>query len=363
MWYTENGNMGDVVLSTRVRLARNIASIPFAPRMTKKNQGEVIEKCRKAFEGDKDMKFIDISAMRDYERQALAEKHIISPEMVSSTRKTGLLLSGDERAAIMLNEEDHIRIQYMSSGLDKSCLAEANRLDDKLEASVDFAFDPQIGYLTCCPTNVGTGMRASVMVFLPAMVMSNNADRIFRSLSTLGMTVRGLYGEGSNSAGNIFQISNQVTLGVSEEEIWNKLEQITGEIVEKERELRKKLYESSKYETEDRVLRSLGILTNARLMSGQEALARLSDVRLGISLGIIEGVSVEKLNDVMYRIFPATIVNTFNIFSARERDLKRAEITKELTKAPCSDGLNGSDGSDKENKTAECAEQGDDLNA
>lgn len=353
MWYTENGNLGDVVLSTRVRLARNIAEIPFAPRMTKKSQSEVIEKCRKAFEDDKSMKFIDISEMRDYERQALAEKHIISPEMVTSERKTGLLLSDDERASIMLNEEDHVRIQYMSAGLDKNCLDEANKLDDKLEESVELAFDPQIGYLTCCPTNVGTGMRASAMVFLPAMVMSNTAERIFRSLSQLGMTVRGLYGEGSSSSGNIFQISNQVTLGVSEEEIWNRLEQVTCEIVEKERELRKKLYENSKYEIEDKVLRSLGILTNARLMSGKEALSRLSDVRLGVSLGIIDNVTPEKLSDVMYRSLPANIVNSFNIFSERERDLKRAEITKEL--------INDTPLKNEEN-TAQNAEQGDDLN-
>ncbi len=331
MWYTENGNMGDVVLSTRVRLARNIASVPFAPRMTKTNQTEVTEKCRAAFADDKSMNYIDISSMRDYEKQALAEKHIISPEMASSTRKTGLLLSSDERAAIMLNEEDHIRIQYMSAGFDENCLAEANKLDDKLEAAVEYAFDPQIGYLTCCPTNVGTGLRASVMVFLPAMVMSNTADKIFRSLSTLGMTVRGLYGEGSDSSGDIFQISNQVTLGVSEEEIWNKLSQITTEIVDRERELRKKFYESRKYEIEDRVMRSLGILTNARIISSKEALRRISDVRLGISLGIITDIPVEKLNDIMYRCLPANIINSFNIFGSRERDLKRAEITNSLT--------------------------------
>lgn len=352
MWYTEYGNMGDVVLSTRVRLARNIATIPFAPRMTKKAQDEVIQKCRKAFEGDKSIKFIDVSAMRDYERQALAEKHIISPEMAVSTRHTGLLLSDDERAAIMLNEEDHIRIQYMSAGFDKNCFEEASRIDDKLEESVEFAFDPQVGYLTCCSTNVGTGMRASVMVFLPALVMSNTADRIFRSLSTLGMTVRGIYGEGSRSEGNIFQISNQVTLGVSEEEIWNKLSQLTSELVEKERDMRKKLYESNKYDIEDKVMRSLGILTNARLMSSKEALARLSDVRLGISLGITDNVSVEKLNEIMYRILPAGIINTYNIFSDRERDLKRAEITKELIH--CNDTIK---------ETAKATEEGDDLNA
>lgn len=337
MWYNEYGKDGDVVLSTRVRLARNIKDIPFPPYAKEKQQQEVIDKCKdallsrenKAFEA-MELKFIDLADMKPYEKQAIAECHLISPQMINEDRKRALILSGDSRISIMLNEEDHMRIQCMEAGfeLDK-CFDTANDLDDYIEESVDYAFDNDFGYLTCCPTNVGTGLRASVMVHLPGYVLTGKFNELANSLIQLGLTVRGIYGEGSEGLGNIFQISNQVTLGVLEEDIIERLKQIVSEVVSNERELRQLLHKNDKYRIEDKVMRSYGTLRSAVVMTSKEAMKRLSDVRLGVALGIIKDVKYETLNEITYLSLPANIVKNYNTTNEFSRDLKRAEIIKE----------------------------------
>ena len=248
MWYTECGKDGDVVLSSRVRLARNLKCVPFPARAGAEQQKQELVQCKKArLESGsalKDtVKFIDLSVMEDYEKQAIAERHLISPQMMDNSIKRGILLSDDNKLSILLNEEDHIRIQAMEAGFDlDACFDLANRVADLIEERVEYAFDEQIGYLTCCPTNVGTGMRASVMVHLPALTMSGTVNQIIDSLAQLGVTVRGIFGEGSKAAGNIYQISNQQTLGASEEDILDKFKQIIGEVIGKEREMRTRLY-------------------------------------------------------------------------------------------------------------------------
>lgn len=337
MWYNEFGKDGDVVLSSRVRLARNLDGVPFPLAANEKQQEEVLDKCRGALidKGDKtleelDLKFIDLSKMEDYEKQAIAECHLISPQMINNDKRRGLILSGDSRVSIMINEEDHLRIQCMEPGFETDkCFDTANKIDDHIEESLDYAFDKDFGYLTCCPTNAGTGLRASVMVHLPGYVLTGKFNELAASLSQLGLTVRGIFGEGSKGLGNIFQISNQLTLGVLEEDITERLNQIVSEVVSNERELRRLLYKNDKYKLEDRIMRSYGILKNAVIMSSDEAMKRLSDIRLGVSLEIIKDVKYETLNEITYSILPANIIKNYNTANEFSRDLKRGEIIKE----------------------------------
>lgn len=326
MWYTKFGNMGDVVLSSRVRLARNIEKIPYGSKMTEENRSQVIEMCKSALP---DMKFIDLSNMSQLERLALSECHLISPEIAASSDKCGILTNEPCNLCIMLCEEDHIRIQAMCEGLDlERCLNEASKIDDKLDSTLPIAFDSKFGYLTCCPTNTGTGLRASVMVHLPALTESGNIDALVRSLTKHGITVRGIYGEGSAALGNIYQISNQVTMGISEEETIEKLNQVINEIIQKEREVGQQLYAANRYRLEDRIMRGKGILENSRIMTSKEAMNLLSDVRWGINLGIIQDINLETLADAMYKTLPANIAKTYNLTNADERDLKRSEVLR-----------------------------------
>ena len=324
MWYTKFGQAGDVVLSSRIRLARNIDGIPFGAKATDQHINEVIDRCRKALP---DLKYIDFSVMSPIDRQALCETHLVSPEMVQNQKPCGLLTNKDCTLCIMLGEEDHIRIQAMAPGFDlDTAYKMADETDDTLEATTDLAFDPQFGYLTCCPTNTGTGLRASVMVHLPALTESKNMERIIRSLSKLGITVRGIYGEGSVALGNIYQISNQVTLGVTEAETIEKLKQIILEIIEKERMVSREIYEQNKFRLEDRVSRAFGILTNARMLTSGEVMKLVSDVRWGINLGILTDINLESLSEVWYNTMPAELTRAFNTQDPTERDLKRAEL-------------------------------------
>jgi protein arginine kinase len=318
-----------------VRLARNVKGIPFPRRANEEQQETVLSLCKEAvLENSSAMKntvkFIDLSKMEDYEKQAIAERHLISPQMMENDIKRGLLLSDDNKISILLNEEDHIRIQEMEAGLDlDSCFEQANRIDDLMEETLDYAFDEQIGYLTCCPTNAGTGMRASVMVHLPALTMSRTINQVIDSLSQLGITVRGIFGEGSKATGHIYQISNQLTLGAAEEDILDKFKQIVTEVIDKEREMRRRLYAADQYRLEDRLMRSLGVLRHAVILSSGEAMRCLSDVRLGVDLGLISDVKPQTLNAITYEILPANIMKEYNLTDPTERDLKRAEIVKE----------------------------------
>ena len=324
MWYTKFGNMGDVVLSSRVRLARNIEKIPFGKKMTNQNRNQVIEKCKEALPS---LEYINLENMQPIERLALSECHLISPEIANSADKCAILTNKSCNLCIMLCEEDHIRIQSMSEGFDlDKCLLAASEIDDKLSRSLPIAFDNQFGYLTCCPTNTGTGLRASVMVHLPALTENGDIDALVRSLTKHGFTVRGIYGEGSAALGNIYQISNQVTMGISEEETIESLKHLVGEVIQKERSLGQKIYAASRYRLEDRIMRAKGILENSRIITSKEAMNLLSDVRWGINLGIINDIDLETLSDAMYKSLPANIVKTYNLTTATERDLKRSEL-------------------------------------
>jgi protein arginine kinase len=333
-WYEKNGEQGDVVVSTRVRLARNLREYPFPCKLTQEGRKQVESAVRDVILGDQSVlageyDYVEMTALSQTDAVSLVERHLVSPEFIAEREGRGLLLRHDEAVSIMINEEDHIRLQVMGQGL---CLEEvyqeADRLDTFLDERLTFAFDDRLGYLTQCPTNLGTGMRASLMLHLPALQESGAMNRIAASLSKLGLTLRGTYGEGTEAKGALFQLSNQVTLGLSEQAAMNNLRDIAMQLVAQERAARESM--GRHLETLDAVGRSLGILLNARLLNNDEFMKLISNVRLGISLGAIEKVTYDTVNALMIEAQPATLMkNAGRTMTAAERDKARAELIKE----------------------------------
>ena len=272
-----------------------------------------------------------MSELSTLEREVLIEKHLVSPQLTNPKRHGAVLLSSDESVSIMVNEEDHIRIQCIHPGLQlEEAFEQANAVDDILEKELPYAFDEQFGYLTSCPSNTGTGMRASVMMHLPALTITKQIERIIPAISRLGMVVRGIYGEGSKALGNIYQVSNQMTLGKTEKEILEDLENITSRLIAHERQSRKMLLEKSQVALENRLFRSLGTLVYARLLQTGEAARCLSDVRLGIDLGIIEDIDLSILNELMIFMQPGFLQQYAQTeLSQEERDIFRAKLFRE----------------------------------
>ena len=330
-----NQKSSDIVISSRVRLARNIDKFPFPARMTDEQFSEVLQCVRDASQSEQGssfgFKFNSISDMDALDKQALVERHLVSPDLISKNKPCGVVISSDEKISIMINEEDHVRIQCLFPGMNVNMAKElCNVADDMLEKKLDFAFSPQYGYLTCCPTNLGTGIRVSVMLHLPALSMSNNMQKILEICSRLGIAVRGIYGENSESTGNLFQVSNQTTLGQTEDEILANVKNVVNQIVDSERSLRSELYSQNPIELEDSVFRSFGILTNARTITTAESLKLISAVRMGADMGIIKEVDVEKLNQLMYWVQPALLQKKAGrLLNQSERDTGRAEMIRE----------------------------------
>jgi protein arginine kinase len=299
MWYMQNGKEGDIVLSTRVRLARNLSDFPFPGNLTPEKQREVVDVVASAMASSdvgNDFKLIDMTTLTELERLQLVEKHLISRDLATGDGVRAVLLSTDESVSIMINEEDHLRIQVLGTGLClDDCLKKAMRIDDALDRTLKYAFDEKLGYLTKCPTNLGTGMRASAMLHLPALTQGNAIRELSASVGKLGFVIRGLYGEGSVAKGALYQISNQLTLGFDEETIVKRLSDVVEQMIEHERNYREQARKSGKLWLEDKIWRSAGILTYARSISTDEAMQLLSDLRLGASLGIID-TDIDKLN-------------------------------------------------------------------
>lgn len=294
-WMNGTGPESDIVLSSRIRLARNLRSMPFPHRMNDdqgKTMLDTVESAVRSLESGWHIEFHRLSDLTPLERQVLMEKHLVSPLLIQNPiRYEGVALDDREGISIMVNEEDHLRVQVLLPGLQlEEAWQVANQLDDKLEEHLDFACDETRGYLTAWPTNLGTGLRASVMLHLPALVMTRQASQVFTTLAQVGIVVRGLYGEGSEALGNIFQISNQVSLGLTEDELVHNLTVVAQQIVSGERSARDHLKSNAGLALADRVARSWGILTNARVMTSDEALRLLSDVKLGAELGLIDSV-------------------------------------------------------------------------
>ncbi|UNL85107.1 protein arginine kinase [Priestia koreensis] len=335
-WMNQNGPDSDIVLSSRVRLARNLQDFLF-PTVSKGEQDAHLTAKIKhdLFQDDTEnnweFEFITMGELEPLEKRVLVEKHLISPKLAEESVYGACILSKNEEISIMINEEDHFRIQCLFPGLQLlESLNEANQIDDWIERNFDYAYDETRGYLTSCPTNVGTGLRASVMMHLPALVMTRQINRIIPAINQLGLVVRGIYGEGSEALGNIFQVSNQMTLGKSEEDIVGDLTSVVKQLIEQERAARNALLNTSHIELEDRVFRSYGTLSHSRIIESKEAAKCLSDIRLGIDLGYIKNIPRNILNELMIKTQPGFLQRYFGgALSPDERDIKRASLIRE----------------------------------
>ncbi|MEH6942039.1 protein arginine kinase [Bacillus sp. JJ722] len=333
-WMNEEGPESDIVLSSRIRLARNLKTYTFPPMLESEEASEIIEIFEEKLEdlmNEKQLETLNMANMSPLEKLMLVEKHLISPHLAENSHFGLSLLSEDEKISIMINEEDHLRIQCILSGLQLSeALEMASSIDDAIEEQVDYAFDEKRGYLTSCPTNVGTGLRASVMMHLPGLILTQRMNRIIPAINQLGLVVRGIYGEGSEALGNIFQISNQITLGKSESDIVEDLKSVVQQLITQERLAREALVKTSNIQLEDRVFRSLGILSTARIMESKEAAKCLSDVRLGIDLGYIEDISKTILNELMILTQPGFLQQyAGGVLRPQERDYRRAAFIRD----------------------------------
>ena len=322
--------MSEAVVSTRVRLARNLKDYPFPHRLNDGKAREVVEKIDAAL-NDSGMKFhrIDLNSLSDAARVSLLERHLISPDFVRAKDGRAVFLSDDNKVSIMVNEEDHIRLQVILDGFDPDeAYKLADDLDNKLSRRLHYAFHERLGYLTQCPTNLGTGMRASVMLHLPALDMTGAVNRIGSNLSKLGLTIRGLYGEGSRAVGAFYQLSNQVTLGISEKAAIDNLRNITTQLITQEMKARENIL--GNIEVEDKIARALGTLKSALIMDHSEAMSLLSLVRLGVSSKKLTTLGTDSIDKLIVEIQPASIMTRFGEdMTPRQRDVKRAEMIRE----------------------------------
>lgn len=334
-WYLDKGPENDVVLSSRVRLARNLKKYPFPSKMTEELAEKVTLEIKETIlEGNsyfsKECSYIALNQLMDIDKVALLEKHLISVDLIKNSQQGGVLLSKDESLSIMVNEEDHVRIQSILPGMQLGQAWEfADKVDNFLEEKIEYAYNENLGYLTSCPTNVGTGMRASVMVHLPALSMIGYINGLLSTVGKLGLAVRGTYGEGSQSVGNLYQISNQVTLGQSEDDILSNISSVIAQITEQERMARNKVLKESGIQLEDKIFRSYGIFANARLLMANECMNLLSDIKLGLDLGMINNITQKDINELMIITQPACLQKMAGrILDDEERDMKRAEVVR-----------------------------------
>jgi len=329
-WY--EFNTSGIVVSTRVRLARNLAGVPFPGRMNEAQRAEVNKKIIDAIINvpsslSKELKVVEMDTISDAAALAMVERHIISPAFARNRKNRRLILSDDESISIMLGEEDHIRIQVIKGGLQLSEAYEiADKIDTLISESLTIAFDEQLGFLTECPTNLGTGLRASVMLHLPALESTGEVSQLADAVSKIGLTIRGMYGEGSGSKASLYQLSNQVTLGISEKTALDNLKSITMQMIEREQATCKNL---DKISLEDSVFRSFGTLKNARILSSDEMMQYVSQIKLGERLQIIKLKDENLPIKLMIETQPAMMALNLQVQNATERDIERAKIFRE----------------------------------
>ncbi len=333
-WIRIRGPLSDVVISSRIRLARNLAGYSFLEKLDAHRQKEITDKLQGAFlrvDPLKGSDYIRYREISELDRQFLLERHLISREHAAEKGNQAVAVTADEMISIMILEEDHLRQQTFQPGFN---LVEAwrilNQVDTEIEKQVEFSFTPGLGYLTACPTNVGTGLRASCMLHLPGLVLTRQIQKVLQALGKLNLAVRGLYGEGTQATGNFFQFSNQITLGQTEEEIIDNLECVIRQVVEHEKNARQFMREEKKLRFEDQIWRALGALKTARMISSQEATGQLSLVMLGVELGFLgEGVTLQDLNTLFLQIQPAHLQKSaLKILDSTERDVARASLIR-----------------------------------
>jgi protein arginine kinase len=348
-WLRAEGEASDVVMSSRVRLARNLAGYPFMTRATEEDRVQVLDLCRRRILSDQfkqasgvdRVMWVDLHEVDKLECEVLVERHLISRQHARGKLSTGkggrtcaravaIGLPG-ERVAVMVNEEDQLRIQVIRSGLALTPLLEqVDRIDDALEQGLDYAFHPRFGYLTACPTNIGTGIRCSVMLHLPALKLTGDLERVKRAAEDMSLAVRGFYGEGSDAAGDLYQVSNQTTLGKSEHVLVHELErEIVPRIIDYERHARRTLLEKRRPMIDDKTNRALGVLRTARLLGVEESMQLLSHARLGVLLGLVEGVEQQRINDLMLQVQQAHLQCAISReLTQQERRIERANMVR-----------------------------------
>lgn len=308
-WLRGTGPESDIVISSRIRLARNLSAFPFTNRATPHQKGEIEASLRERIailDVDPKLDYVNVPGLSTLDRQFLVERQLISRELAAADGPRGVALGSRETVSLMVNEEDHLRLQVMRSGfaLDDAW-QDIDKVDDLLEKHVNFAFSDDFGYLTACPTNVGTGMRSSVMLHLPALVLTKQIEKVFRALQKINLAVRGLYGEGSRASGDFYQISNQVTLGKSETTILGEIREVIPQIIQYERQARNTLLKETRPMLQDRISRAFGTLRNATMMTSEETMDLLSSVRLGINLGLLGDISIPTVNELFIHTQPA----------------------------------------------------------
>lgn len=331
--WLESGPEEGPVISSRVRFARNLHETTFPGWASKEVRDRVWDEVVLAFDNVEDRENFmrwRMDSLDPLERELLFERHLISAELVDRKSGSGLFVSEDEGRAVMINEEDHIRIQSLQPGLNlQKALEEADTLDNDLEKSLTYAFSTKLGYLTACPSNVGTGMRASVMLHLPGLCLTEEIKPVVNAVSKIGLAVRGLWGEGSEAAGHMFQISNQISLGKTESEIVAHLDQIVLEVIEHEKNARLRLMETQEIRVHDHIGRAYGVLAHAAMMNSNEALDLLSGLRLGVDLKLIPEITRHDIDQLFIKIHPAHLQRAAGMaLSPEERDIKRAQLIR-----------------------------------
>jgi len=333
-WLRGSGPESDIVISSRVRLARNLAEFPFVRRASSDEKAAIAKTVRRKIEevsAWKDLVFLDVDRLSELDRQFLVERQLMSRELAENEGSRGVAIDLNEQFSVMVNEEDHLRIQVMRSGLDvQEGWERINQIDDLLEQGLNYAFHDTLGYLTACPTNVGTGLRVSVMLHLPALVITREIEKVFRSLQKINVAVRGLYGEGSQLMGDFYQISNQITLGRSEPELVDTVIQVVPRIIQYERKAREFLVNESEQDLHDDVSRAFGILCTAKKISSEETLHYLSKVRMGVNLGLIRDVKMGTINKLFVHTQPAHLQKLRgHAMSVADRNIERANYLQQ----------------------------------
>lgn len=328
------GNDTGIVISSRVRLARNIREFAFPGRADKQECIRLCDRLREVCGNAQtlaDPLFLDMNVLSPVDREVLKERHLISNELAGKGPGSGVVFTGDEQIAVMINEEDHIRLQAIRPGMDLQAAWETvNAVDSELESHLDYAFSPRLGYLTACPSNVGTGLRASVMMHLSALKLLGEVDSVIKGLDKIGLAVRGLLGEGTEAYGNMFQISNQTTLGETENAMIGRLVQVVNELIRHEQNARARLMDGKKTYVFDQIGRAFGVLVHACVLSSEEALDLLSALRLGVEFNIIRNLPLVRINEIMILTQPGHLQRiSGNVLSPQERDEARARIVKE----------------------------------
>jgi len=332
-WLEADGNEAAVVISSRVRLARNIANLQYPGRATPDVHSRVKDFIQTALDSGGLLNtgtLYDSQAVNELDRSFLIERHLISPEFMREKADRAIYISADESVSIMINEEDHLRIQSFQSGLEiKAAMENAEKFDSEIGGKLDYDYSNDYGFLTSCPTNVGTGLRTSVLIHLPGLVLTNEIDAVISQITKLGLAVRGFYGEGTDVLGNLFQISNQTTLGRKEEDIIGSLEEVSRQLIGHEENARTTLIRDAGEEIKDKIWRAYGILKHARVLTSEEAMNLLSAVRLGVAMGILDMLPMRLVNEIMLLIQPAHLQKLLNKqLSPSDRDGKRAELVR-----------------------------------